>query len=203
MHRLLDALLHVNPWFVPQHALRLVDIQHPIDRAESDGLDGHVRLPPAPRENPHDPLAKPANNQRNGDRNCHNVLGVDRIARFGADLPCEIPEEHGLVVGDVEGFPVDAALGWGRWKAVGSDEGPGSQDVRVYEVADVHEVVDVLAIAHLVLGGTFLGDGDDLSEVDGVTFAEDGAWAQRDGQHGAVACGAVRGKNFFLRRGFG
>jgi hypothetical protein len=125
------------------------------------------------------------------------------MIRLGRDLPGKIPEQNSLIIRDVEAFAVDAfCRRWG-WFAIGRQQTPCGEDVRLRDIADIREVVDVPPVTHLEAGFPLLGDRDHLAEADGVGFADRNSGPQRAGQHRRIAMGAVGGEDGFFRRGFG
>ena len=87
--------------------------------------------------------------------------------------------------------------------AVGLDKGLCGQDVRIDEVAHVHEVVDVLAVAHLKFHLALFRAWNHLSQADAIGFADGCARTHGDCEHGAVASFAVGSYDIFFRCGFG
>lgn len=202
-HASLDPLVHADLRSISQHALCLVPVESAIDGDEADAIAGHVRLRCARGPNPHEPLTEPADDEADPDGDDDNVLRLHRPPRRGGNLARELPEQHGLVVGDVEALAMDAAVRRGRGLAVGGDEGAGRQHVCFDQIVDVDEVEDVLAVAHLEAGLTLLGDGDHLAEAGVVVLAEGGGGSHGDGQHGGVAGSAVSGEDVGLGGGLG
>lgn len=71
--------------------------------------------------------------------------------------------------------------------------------MRVGQVADIHEVVEVEAVAHLEARAALQRDGDHLAQRRGVVLAEREAGAQRAGEEASVPVLAVRGDDGLLR----
>ena len=200
-HAAADALLQRHDRPVAQPALGLVDVEVSCNASVGDPLLGQSRL--ALAQHPEDPLEQERDEQTHVARQRPGGLGVRRVAHLGPTPAGEIEEVHGLVVGDEEGFAVDAlvlerdGLACGR-ALVRGQQGCEGQVVRVRDVGDFGVVEQVLVVAELELGLAAVVRGHHGRQQLDVAGAEHGTRSDGGGEEVGVRGGAVRGQDVHL-----
>lgn len=196
----IHALLQRPQRLVPQHALRLGDVVVAGHGAHDDGLAGEGRL-----------LADDVEEDLAAEAQDETQLAAQRPVAGGAFFVAggsphgagEVPEVHGRVVGDEEGFAVYALVVQG----LGCCAGCGEQELRceevaVRDVADVREVEEVGVVAHLDVGLAVAVGSQETGQSLHVAFAEDACWAD-GGCEELVGVLAVGVEDEFLSGGLG
>lgn len=205
-HTATDAFLQRYDRPVAQSALRLVDVEVPRDASVRHALRGQRRL--AFPQQPEYPLEHHGDEQAEVARQCPGGLRVGGVAHLGPAAAREVEEVDRLVVGDQEGFTVDALVlkgngAAGRGALVGCEERGQCQVVRVRNVGDFGVVEEVLVVAQLELGLAAVVGGQHGREQLDVAGAEHGAGPDGGGEEVGVGGGAVGGEDVQLCLGFG
>jgi len=205
-HTTTDSFLQRHNRPVAQSALRLVDVEVSRNTSVRHALRGKRRL--ALPQQPEYPFEHESDEQAEVAGQCPGGFRVGGVAHLGPAAARKVEEVDWLVVGDQEGFTVDALVlerdcATGGSALVGCEEGGEGEVVRVRDVGDFGVVEEVLVVAQLELGLAAVVGGQHGREQLDVARAKHGAGPDGGGKEIRVGGGAVGGEDVQLCLGFG
>lgn len=171
----IHTLLQRPQRLIPQHPLRLGNVVVPGHAAHNDSLARKRRLLVDDVE---EDLTAEAQHKTQLPSQRPVPLCTLLVTGRSPYSAGKVPEVHRLVVGDEEGFAVDAlVVEWLGGCAGGGEEEVGCEKVPVGDVADVGEVEDVGVVADLDVGFAVAVGAQEAGQGLHVAFAEDACWA--------------------------